>query len=409
VTHRLACLLVLTLLFAPSSFAAGPRSQSWFPVAPPLPKPAGDAVRVATAAGLARAIKAAKPGSTIALADGHYHITSLLELRTDNVTLRSASGERDKVVLDGGGKLGELLAVTRSSGVTIADLTIQNVKWNGVKLNANQGVNRITIRNCVIHNVWQRGIKSGIVPEQDREKLRPFGCRVEYCLFYNDRPKQLSDDDDDRFSGDYIGGLDIMHAKNWTISDNVFVGIQGRNREARGAIFLWVESEDCTIERNILIDCDSGICLGNSYKAAESQFHCRGCIVRNNFLTRCPENGILADYTRDCQLLHNTIHDPKSRQQRLIRIVHDNEGLVVANNLLSGSATKVETESRLRMEGNVTKDMTQSFADPEAGNLHLKPEAVKMVGTVKRLADAPQDIDGQERSEMTTVGAGSSE
>ena len=195
----------------------------------------------------------------------------ILSCVADNVTLRSESGQRDNVVLDGQGRLGELVGITGCSGVTIADLTVQNVKWNGIKLNSDRGVNRVTIYNCVIHNVWQRGIKGVMVPQEDRQRLRPSDCRVQYCLFYNDRPKRFEDDEADRpdnFGGNYIGGIDVMYAQRWTISDNVFVGIQGRTGEARGAIFLWVDARDCVVERNIVIDCDSGICLGNSSSRA---------------------------------------------------------------------------------------------------------------------------------------------
>ena len=68
------------------------------------------------------------------------------------------------------------------------------------------------------------------------------------------------------FGGDYIAGMDIMNAKNYVIADNVFVGIGGFTGQARGAIFIWNGSEDCTIERNIIIDSDTGICLGNSHR-----------------------------------------------------------------------------------------------------------------------------------------------
>ena len=50
----------------------------------------------------------------------------------------------------------------------------------------------------------------------------------------------------------------------------------------------------------MIIDCDCGICLGNSHRGPETVVIARGCVVRNNFVVRCPETGILADYTRDC-------------------------------------------------------------------------------------------------------------
>jgi len=400
-------LLGLLLLTADSAGADAPE-RPWFPKAPPLPKPAGQIIRAATVAELFAAVRQVAPGGTILLADGHYRLPSYLELRTDSVTLRGESGRRDKVVLDGSGRLGELIGITSCSGVTIADLTIQNVKWNGFKLNSDRGVSRVTIYNCVIHNVWQRGIKGVTVPKPDREKLRPADCRVQYCLFYNDRPKQFTDDEADRpdnFGGNYVGGIDVMYAKRWTISDNVFVGIQGRTREGRGAIFLWVYAQECTVERNIIIDCDCGICLGNSHRGADTAVHATGCVVRNNFVTRCPETGILADYTRDCRIVHNTIHDPGSRLRRLIRLVHDNDGLVVANNLLSGPPMRVETQSPMRIEHNVTQDMADALVAPAEGDLHLKASAVGPALTVARREDVPEDIGRRRRTPRTVVGA----
>ena len=403
--HWIAFLLV----FGPGGLAVGgPVVQPWFPKAPPLEKPAGEVIRVGTVAELFQAVRDVKPGGSVLLTDGHYQLPRRLELHTDRITLRGESGRRDKVILDGGGWLGELVAITRSSGVTIADLTIQNVKWNGFKVNSDQRVNHLTIYNCVIHNVWQRGVKGVAVPDRDREESRPYDCRIEYCLFYNDRPKQFSDDEADPqngFGGNYVGGIDVMSATRWTIRDNVFTGIHGRTGEARGAIFLWVDGRDCLIERNIIIDCDCGICLGNSHRGPETKVHCTNCTVRNNFVTRCPENAILADYTRDCKILHNTIHDPGSRLQRLIRLVHDDDRLVVANNLLSGPPIRIESESRMRIEGNLSRDFTQGLVDPAAGNLHLRPDAVRSLGKVKRLAEAPEDIDRHQRHEFTVVGA----
>ena len=409
---RTTCLRAFLFVLLPAiSLAAeggGPPVQPWFAKAPPLAKPTGPVIRVASVDELYAAAEDIQPGGTILVADGHYRLPRYFELRTDNVTLRSESGQRDNVVLDGQGRLGELVGISRCSGVTIADLTVQNVKWNGIKLNSDRGVNRVTIYNCVIHNVWQRGIKGVMVPQEDRQRLRPSDCRVQYCLFYNDRPKRFEDDEADRpdnFGGNYIGGIDVMYAQRWTISDNVFVGINGRTGEARGAIFLWVDARDCVVERNIVIDCDSGICLGNSHRGPDTRVHCTGCVVRNNFVTRCPENGILADYTRDCRILHNTIHDPGSRLRRLIRLVHDNDGLVVANNLLSGPEMRVETASPVRIEGNETREARDWFVQADQGDLHLKTDARSALPQATRLADVLEDVDGQPRAERTAVGA----
>jgi Right handed beta helix region len=365
-------------------------------------------IRVATVDEFYAAATRVKPGGTLLLADGHYLLPHRLELHTDRITLCGASGRRERVVLDGGGTLGKAVALTACSDVTIADLTVQNVRWNGIKINSETGVQRLTIHHCLLRNIWQRAIKGVMVPPENREKLRPTGCRIQYCLFTNDRPKQFSDDPADtadNFNGNYIGGIDVMFARGWTISDNVFSGIHGRTGEARGAIFIWHDSEDCLIERNVIINCDSGICLGNSHRPPEITVHCRRCLVRNNFVTRAHENGILADCTRGCRILHNTIHDPDSRLGRLIRLVHDNEGLLVANNLLSGPPLRNESPSRIQLRHNPARDMTAAFVDPAAGNLRLTARAASTIERGERLPDVPEDIDHTPRGARPSRGA----
>jgi hypothetical protein len=385
-----------------------PPTRPWHPQAPPLAPPSGDVIEVSSTDELRAAIRDAKRGATIMLADGVYPIEQTLVITSDDVTLRSASGHRERVVLDGRGTLGELLTVRACSGVTIADLTVQNVRWNGIKLDTDQNVQRVTIRNCVLHNIWQRAVKGVIVPAKDREAIRPRGCTIEYCLFTNDRPKRFEDDPADtaeNFRGNYVGGIDVMFATGWTIRDNVFVGIKGRTGEARGAIFLWHDTRDCVVERNIIVDCDSGICLGNSHKPADVETHCTNVVARNNFVCRAPENGILADYTKDCAILHNTVHDPESRLARLVRIVHDNPGLRVVNNLLSGPAPRIETQAEIYIHDNVIMDLTAALVAPEEGNLRLTARASEAIDRAAVLAGVPEDIDRRNRIAPADLGA----
>jgi len=387
--------------------ALNPPVQAWFPRAPALPPASEDRVEVSTVEGLVHAVEQARPGQTICVADGHYLLPRYIEIRADRVTLRGASGHRERVILDGArSQHGELLGLRGCSDVIIADLSIQNVRYNGFKINSDSGVQRLTIHNCIIHNIWQRGVKGVKVPEENREALRPHGCRVQYCLFYNDRPKQLSDDPDDIAQGNYVAGIDVMYARGWIISDNVFVGIQGRTFEGRGAIFLWFDSQDCAIERNIIIDCDVGLQLGNAHRAEGVQRHCVRCVARNNFITRAPEAGIVTVYTKDCQILHNTIHDPQTRMNRLIRTVFANDGLTVANNLLSGPRISNESDSEIQFLGNLLEDASATFTDPSQGNLHLTPPASGIVDRgIVLPAPLAEDIDSQRRDDRPDLGA----
>jgi hypothetical protein len=289
--------------------------------------------------------------------------------------------------------------------VTIAGLTIQNIQCNGFKINSETNVQNLTIYNCIIHNIWQRGVKGVKVPAENRDAIRPKNCRIQYCLFYNDRPKRLIDDPADIADGNYVAGIDVMFVKDWIISDNVFVGIQGRTYEGRGAIFIWHDSQDCVIERNIIIDCDVGLQLGNPHRPNEIEYHCVRCIARNNFITRAPEAGIVTVYTKDCKLLNNTIHDPESKLQRLVRTVFTNDGLLIANNLLSGPGIRNESESKITFINNLIKDVTGDFIDPARGDLHLKSTAIDAIDKGLPLAEVVEDFDGQRRESKPDIGA----
>jgi hypothetical protein len=414
-SRLLFCLAALAMLMSAARAAElnDLIDQPWFPKAPPLPKPTGSVAKVKTAAELYKAARDLKPGGTILVADGTYRMSVRLVLRGDNVALRGESGDRPKVILDFAKSRpghGEGIVVSRGSGATIANLTIQNIRWNGYKIESNNGVDKVTIHNCVGRNVWQRHVKGVGVPDQAGNPNWVRGCRVQYCLFYNDRPKRRGDDrhfDDahPKRGFNYIGGIDVMAARDWIIRDNVFVNIHGGTREGRGAIFLWNGCKDCVVERNIIIDCDSGICLGNSSNRKERR-HCEGVIVRNNFVTRCPENNLFACHTRDCAILHNTVHDPKSRMRRLIRVVFANHGLVVKNNLFDGPGTRYEkVEGKVTRADNLVRPVPGYFVDPAMGNLHLTEKAVDAINKGAPLKQAAEDIDGAARDNRPDLGA----
>ncbi len=128
--------------------------------------------------------------------------------------------------------------------------------------------------------------------------------------------------------------------------------------------------------------------------------------MRNNFVTRAPETSILADYTQDCRIYHNTVHDPESQLERLLRVVHDNDGLVVVNNLFSGPGIRVEqVKGDIDLRTNIVKDMSSAFVDPARGNLHLTPNAREAIDRAEPLRAVTEDIDGQPRGDAPDIGA----
>ena len=91
----------------------------------PLPAPTGHIITLVPAqAGLLPSIiSAANPGDTFQLADGTYRLKQPLAITAARVTLRSQSGNRGNVVLDGAYAIDDLITIAESD-VVVADLTL---------------------------------------------------------------------------------------------------------------------------------------------------------------------------------------------------------------------------------------------------------------------------------------------
>jgi len=385
--------------------SAAPAWPKWLPAPPKLEPPPAGSIVVRTTAELERELGRAKANSTILLADGVYETNSILVLRAAGLTLRSASGDPARVAIDAGKCRGGEAIHIHADDVTIAEITIRNAKWNGIKLEPERGGHRFRAYGCVFHNIWQRGVKCPLVPA-DKSEHNPRDCRVEYCLFVNDRPKEFADDETDTpstFNGNYIGGIDVKTIAGWTIAVNVFLGIQGRTREGRAAIYLADKCDDCIVERNVVIDCDVGIALGNPSRGGD-WVHCTGCQARNNMIVRCPETGLLAVYTKDCRIVHNTVLEPRSRLGRLVWAHQSNDNLLIAGNLLAGAGPRVEGKGEIKQQANLAvEDAVDFFVDPQRGDLHLRSAFGRVVDAAKQ-ALAPEDFDRQKRRSLT-IGA----
>ena len=394
---------------------AAPTAAESFPrQAPPLPAPKGRAIRVTNVAELESAATALKSGQTILLAPGVYKLPRSLYIQNaDDVSVRGAGGDRSKVVLDfSDSRHTEGVAFSNCKRVLFADLTVQNVKQNGMKINGDLGATHVTIRNIHSRNVWQRHVKGPQSPAGP-DGIRPWipGLRIEFCLFENDRPKQMGDDpyedeNPNNFRHNYIGGLDLMSTDGLVVADNVFRNIKGMTGEGRGAVFVWVGSKNAVIERNLVIDCDQGICLGNSSRGDESLHHATVCVVRNNFIVRCPEGHLFASFTTGCRFLHNTVHDPQGRFRRPLRATGANEGLEVAGNVFSGPEVPPENrEGTIDFHDNLNRDVTAYFRDPDRGDLRLLPTAVDAIDRGPEPALVTDDILKQPRRGRPDLGA----
>lgn len=376
--------------------------------APALPKPAGDVVRVDSAEALKDALASAQDNSTIVIADGIYDIGDMsLRPNVRNVSIRSASGDRQKVVIDCQDKFRMGIILRGAKNVLIGDLTIRNTKY-GVFFYGDSDIQNLTVRNVVFHNIWVRGIKGthpcrkgdradDLYTREQAEKIRPRNGRVEYCLFTNDHKKT---DADDGFQGNYIAGMDMMMLKDWTIADNVFVGIRGKSGEGRAGIFIWVESEDVVAERNVFINCDRGIAFGNPSSVPP---HMTRGIARNNFIVGGEIQALEFHQAVDCLAANNTIVASDFDNDWHVQIGGHSKGIRFYNNLVHGK-TRFQKDG-IDQKGNIIGDLTGWFVNAAVGDLHLTAKATAARGKGVPLAEVKEDFDGQKRKDQPDIGA----
>ena len=376
--------------------------------APPLPPPDGRVVGVRTTQELFGAAEAARDGDTIVLADGVYEGVDELLIERDGVTLRGESDDRKKVILDAGGRFTKMLRVRGAKDLTVGDLTFRNSKQYGIFMLGDSDVQRPRIHNVKFHNIWVRAVKStkpdriedsarNLHSAEHVRKIRPTGGSIRHCLFVNDTIKPF---DDDGFNGDYVSGIDMMWLKDWVVADNVFVGIRGKNGYGRGAIFIWVNSEDVVAERNVIVNCDRGICFGNP---SGDRLHMTGGIVRNNFIVAGVNLALEMGRTRRTNVLSNTVWSQPVMRHATIDFYQGSAGGTCFNNLLHNG--RIKCPKNLRRGNNLIGEFTDWFADTAVGDLHLTGAAAQAVGAGVAWADVPEDFDRRQRKDPPNVGA----
>jgi hypothetical protein len=270
--------------------------------------PAGPTTTVRNATELASAVARLSPGHTILLRTGQYRLTQTIDVRTPNVTIRSATGEPSSVTLRGNGMSGDSVGVALSisaPGVTIADLTISDVAFHAIQVRGERGASRFTLHNARLLDTGQQLLKGSV---SDAPVYADDGLVA--CSDFSYTTSAPSD---------YTNGVDILGTKGWTIRDNRFARIRGPQSGgwvSGPTILAWKGAEDTLVERNVIVDSFRGIALGlglvgdgAARNAASGYDHVRG-IVRNNVVTNLhawADEAIEANAAQDVLIEHNTV------------------------------------------------------------------------------------------------------
>jgi hypothetical protein len=400
------------------------RDRTWRPLLLTLPAlPLAAATwNVDTVAGIDTAYAAAVAGDEIVIAAGTYQLDHTINLNTSGVTIRGATGNRDDVVLVGGGMnthgVDEGISIA-ANDLTVRDLTVQDFYYNGIHCRAEDNADRYHIDNVKTVNIGERHIKGSRGPDGIADVSED--CIIEHVLMVQTIERSGHPDTDP----DYIGGMDMMCTRRLIVRDCVAQGIHGQNDGGNAAIFLWNGVEDATVERNRVVGCAKGIAFGNpaapGTQLATGRWHAIGGVIRNNFVQRgawttANNIGIELCSTKDVQVVDNTVYSDDATFFRTISISDCEVGVglttgdVLSGNLIRGQLKDFTDGSGWSQTGDLIDGTGATvlalwFLDPANGDYHLTASATGAIGHGTPSSAAPTDIDLDVRVSPGDIGA----
>lgn len=401
---------VLLLSSAPPIASRAQVSPQAVDFCPALPL-TGNAVHVSTLVGLRDAVNNATPGDTILIADGVYNLNGVyLRIETSDVTLRSASGNREAVVLDGNYMTTEIVQVV-ASNVTIADVTLREAYDHPIHvMSGSSDTLNALIYNVHIVDPGQQAIKINPAADGYYPDSGVIACsHIE--LTAAGRP-HIRD-------SCYTGGVDAHQAWNWVIRDNLIEGFWCASGLSEHGIHLWRGCRNAVVERNVLNNNARGIGLGmetsgdgRTYPdnpcpgAGGSYVDHYGGIVRNN-LVFADDGGLLGSGSGfDCGIClwnachawvgHNTVASTQAPFSG-IEWRFDNTDVDLVNNLLTHNL--MDRGGTARLAGNLQYQPLSLFVGGANGDLHLAPLATAAIdhGVAVVAGRCDADMDGNER------------
>jgi len=393
------------------------------PNCPPLPAPDGTVVRVDRVTSLEQAVNNAVAGSTILLADGIYNLDGVyLRIDTPGITLRSQSGDREAVVLDGNYLTTEIIQIV-ASDVTIADLTLREAVYHPIHVMSTDLASTFNTRLYNLHIMD---------PGQQAIKINP----VDGTHFVDDGEVacshiQLTDEGRPHIQDNcYTGGIDAHAALSWVVRDNFIQGFWCSQGLSEHAVHFWKNSRDTRVERNILLDNARGVGFGlaagdplRTYpddpcpSADSSSVDHYGGVVQNNFIAAGQEGllaseagfdcGICLWYACNASVWHNSLYAPQVRSSS-IEWRFESTSANIINNLTSHSLLERDDATAI-LTGNLTDAHPSWFLDYSTGDLHLTPAAALAIDQAASLPEVQDDFDAQWRPQGLAADIGADE
>ncbi len=394
----------------------------------PLPPSTGNIINVdpSQANDLRSIVANASSGDTIMLDDGTYTLDSddYIRFVTPGVTLRSASGNREAVVLDGAYETPEIIQVV-ASDVTIADVTIMRAYNHPIHVTSSDSGDTL---NTMIYNVHV------VDPRQQAIKINAHGAKVHFTDNGTIACSHIEMTDEGRSHVDtastdcYTGGVDAHLSRGWTIRDNHIENFWCANGLSEHAIHLWRGCRDTVVERNVLTNNARGVGFGLASSGEARTYDDNPCstasgyvghyagIVRNNFIFANDadlfasssgfDSGVALWSSCETRVLHNTVVSTGANFSSIEWRFSTSVGIEITNNIVTHGLNE-RTDASATLAGNLESASMSLFVDGPGGDLHLVSGASEAIdnGIVISGGDVEFDIDGESRGQKPDIGA----
>ena len=356
-----------------------------------------ESVTVTSVSEISDEINRATGPKTIFLEDGTYHVSpsSVIHVNKPGITIRSKSGDRDRVLIVGQGmrngvEVGHGFFIS-SSNTTIADLTIRDIRNHAIFINPGSHRN-------LIHNVRCLDCGEQLLKASGGSELPPKNDSTVQCSSF-----EYSDTLDDGDDGWYTNGIDLLNSHNWVIRYNLFKNIRHNpaltSTLAGPAILVWQSSSGTLIEGNQIINCDFGISLGNA--SGEGVQHDGGVIV-NNFIKGYNKSdfGIGIIRSINSRVEHNTIYSPGSWPYSIEARFPETRNAIIRNNFVDEPILPDRDGADVQVRNNLTKAKPSYFRDARSGDLHLHSRRAPALDCTTSLKSRTYDIDQEQIDDL---------
>jgi hypothetical protein len=354
-------------------------------------------------------IEGALDGDEVLLADGLYPLSQYAVQISAQITVRSASGHRDAVVIQGAGYgVGGEGFMVHAQNVTIAELTMTNIRNHAISIKGESGAEAPHVYRVHLYDIGTQHIKS---TPGDGVSNGVVACsRLGYT------PGAAV--------GDYIDAIDVHRGIDWLVRDNDIYDHWGDGTGCEvdvdcgtyapgggPAILFWNSSSGTVVERNLILDAYRGIALG--FGSAHP-----GGAVRNNFFYQPTDGrmgaqgwipgdmGIQIQNGSNVAVDHNTVILGGNYPGPIE--VWNSSTVSVRNNLMTTTVWDRGGNTGLTVSGNKTDGGAWDLVAPGDPHLAVGSTAIDFASTVA-VSSVPADVDGTARPQGARRDAGCDE